>query len=532
VVPRPSTLPHRRPRLTLGAPAETSPAPGRPWGAWAIAAVLVVLTIAVRAPGAVSEALWSDEVATGRVITAPTEHLAVKRIRRESSPPASFYVGRITHKAGVALERAVGVGKRLTTMGTLRLWSVLFSAALTLLTFLYARRLLPLWSAALAGLLTALGYQFVVHGKELRAYAMLALLSLALPMVLEWTLARPNLRRLAALAAVVALGSLTHYFFLLVGLGCLVWLWLVERPPAKLRATVAMAAGLVPLAAWLPITLFQAGRINRYFPAFDGDQVVDLYSNLFASGAVWSRVGDGWRLAVLAAVLAGAALLARRAEGRLAAILVVLPVAVTALVWALGLNIFTIRNLIVAAPFAAIAVAAVPAAIPVRPLAVGATAVVAGLALWTYSVDRDLGRTAYDEVAAALVDMGWTSSDPIAQFAPYPQHVPLAWHLPGHPRLLLARAGTEECPRTFAVVERPDGHAWLAENAGSVLRQRTFRYYGNGIEARQREPDVVVAELRPSAGLLESTLDSGALVYRSNRQRLPACLAAWTGPGS
>ena len=44
-----------------------------------------------------------------------------------------------------------------------------------------ARRLLPLWAAATAGLLAAVGWQFVSHGAELRAYALYGLLALLLP---------------------------------------------------------------------------------------------------------------------------------------------------------------------------------------------------------------------------------------------------------------------------------------------------------------------------------------------------------------
>ena len=151
----------------------------------------------------------------------------------------------------------------------------------------------------------------------------------------------------------------------------------------------------MPLLLWLPIVIYHAGRVNEYFPAFGIRRTLSVYSVFFASGSVWQGQGPGYpaRLVLLAAVLAGAALLARRAEGRLCAFLAVVPWVVTALIWLAGLRIFDVRNLLVVAPFAAMCLAALVAAIPLRPLAYAAGAVLAGLALWAYSIDRDLART-------------------------------------------------------------------------------------------------------------------------------------------
>ena len=127
---------------------------------------------------------------------------------------------------------------------------------------------------------------------------------------------------------------------------------------------------------------------------------------------MWERAGDGVRYVVLALVLAGAVVLARRSEGRLAALMVVLPVAVTVAVSLAGLHVFTTRNLIVVAPFACIALAAVPSAIPSRPLALAATVAVAVGAVWSFSLDRQRDRTPYDRVGETLADFGWTGREP------------------------------------------------------------------------------------------------------------------------
>ena len=69
---------------------------------------------------------------------------------------------------------------------------------------------------------------------------------------------------------------------------------------------------------------------------------------------------------------AGAACLWRRRDGRLCALLALLPVVLSSAMWAGGARIVDTRNLIVVAPFAAIALAAAVAAIPSRPVAYAA----------------------------------------------------------------------------------------------------------------------------------------------------------------
>ena len=66
----------------------------------AVIAALVVLTVAVRAPDAIGESLWGDEVRSARVITAPTVRSSLAWIRAESSPPLWFMIGRATHGLG------------------------------------------------------------------------------------------------------------------------------------------------------------------------------------------------------------------------------------------------------------------------------------------------------------------------------------------------------------------------------------------------------------------------------------------------
>ena len=66
------------------------------------------------------------------------------------------------------------------------------------------------------------------------------------------------------------------------------------------------------------------------------------------------------------AAIAGSALLAVSDLGRLCALLAVGPYFAAALIWLAGARIFDIRNLIGVAPFAAVAVASLIAALPPR----------------------------------------------------------------------------------------------------------------------------------------------------------------------
>ena len=421
-----------------------------------------------------------------------------------------------------------GAFKPLASFGAVRLLSVLFSAVLVALVVIYARRFLELWAAALAGLLVTVGFQFVLHGKELRPYALLMLLAIAVPLTLEWVVARPGRWRLAAFALLVAVGSMTHYFFLLPLFSGLLWVWLTPHGRStRLRVTAAASVGLVPLLLWLPIVIYQAGRVNEYFPAFGIRRTLSVYSVFFASGSVWQGQGPGYpaRVMLLAAVLAGAALLARRAEGRLCAFLAVVPWVVTALIWLAGLRIFDTRNLLVVAPFAAMCLAALVAAIPLRPLAYAAGAVLAGLALWAYSIDRDLARTPYDEITAELVELGWTPGVSARRARPLPADAaPLV--APARPPLRprVSQPGPGRCEHAFVVAEDPEARAWLATHADLIEEQREFPWYGSQLASERETPDVAVARLTGSPELLADAVADGAFLLQVRGRRQAPCL--------
>jgi hypothetical protein len=410
----------------------------------AVAFAAGLVAVAARLPGAVGYPLWQDEVASARILIEPTPWAAVGRVvDTESTPPLWYVLGWLVHHAGVPV---TGV----------RAVSVLCGGALAFFLVLYARRFLPLWAAALAGLAAALGWQFVYHGRELRAYALFALLAVAFARLLERSVERPERNRLLALAAVAAAGALTHYFFLLTIATGLLWLWTARgATAARRRVTVALAVALVPFLAWLPGLVGQSDDTRLDWVAnFSVLKAAYVYSTLFVSaGPLYVQdhpVDVGpleavGRFAILAVVLAGAVVLFRRSEpARLCALLAVVPVAAGVVLWLGGAQIFTTRNFLGAAPFACVALAAAVAALPHR-FALSAAGVATGLLLAGYAQERVLAPPPYDDAAAAIAREGWAAGQPIAIVGGahslfylgdvHALRSPVQWYLPWHPQL-------------------------------------------------------------------------------------------------
>ena len=383
---------------------------------------------------------------------------ALERVEEtESTPPVWYLLGWAAHHAGLSVE-------------TVRLLSALAGALTAGLVVAYARRILPLWAAGAAGLLVALGAQLVARGHELRAYALFALLSVVFAFALEAAAARPDRLRLLALGATVAAGVLTHYFFALLLVAGVAW-------ARSVRLAAACLASLLPFLFWLPS--FSGQYSNDRFSWIEGFNLLkaaSAYSAFFwnpgplyvASEDVDLGAGEAVaRIAILLLVLAGSAVLARRAgPARLVAVLAVGPVALAAALWLGGADVFTTRNVLCAAPFAAVAIVAALAALP-GPAAVPAAAATVALAVAGLLHERTLAPPEYDRLADALVATGWDFGDPVAVYggahellqlgSAYALRSPVAWYLPGRPFLRLPRG--EAGPCTHAFVLAPPGRA-------------------------------------------------------------------------
>ncbi len=401
-----------------------------------------LLAVLVRLPGVYDEPFWQDEVASARILREPTllgmlGHVA----RTESTPPLWYFLGWSLHVSGLPLR-------------DVRLLSVAAGGLLAAGVVVLARRFVELPLAVAAGVLVALGGQFVARGQELRAYELFALLSLVFGLVLLAELSAPSSRRELALAGVVAAGCLTHYFFVFSVLAALSWLQFDRRAAGiARRATLAIAGGGALAALWAPIALrqYHQDRFSWIGP-FRARSVWAVPVRLFTYAGNNTSLGFLLSTVGAAAVLFGMRQLTRHSpEGRLVAALGVLPLVFAAVVWAAGVRIFALRNLIGVGPFAAIAIAVAVSRLPRR----AAAAVAASLCL-AVAVSLDLSTAnafpRFDLIARRLVHDGWRPSDPIAVFgSPFAYRSPLEWYLPHQPRLVLAEMSGRACSGVYVV---------------------------------------------------------------------------------
>jgi hypothetical protein len=477
----------------------------RPRATVAVAAGVAALAAAATLPGAIDQPLWQDEVASARVLLESTPAGVVEHVARtESTPPGWYLLAWLGREAGIPVEG-------------LRFLSVALAAALAGLTVVYARRFFPLWTAALAGILTALAWQTVAHGSEVRAYSLLALLTLGFALLLERAAGEPRSGRLVALAACTAAGVYTHYFFLLAAVAGLVWL-VAERAlrAAAFRVGAAIFLGSATLLVWLPGLLDQVGAERfGWIDAFDPVKFASLPSALFWDpGTMYAELGaepDFWeaaaRVAILVLVLGGCTVLWRlSSSARLCALLVVVPVGVSGVAWLGGLRIITGRNLIGVTAFAAVALVAVLLPLP-RRAALAAAALGLALAVFSYVRAPMPDRVDFDRVADALVDAGWAPGDPILVVGSLPDfRSPLEWYLPGDVTLPEA-APREACTAVWVVTDDPDGRELLD------LASPEYRDDVGTVEvARVPWNDSLLAEAEAAGGrYLDSAAGAGCL---------------------
>ena len=420
----------------------------------------------IRSPGAARDAFWQDEVASARVIG---EHGPLGMIRQvgrgEATPPLWYGLGWSAHELGLS---AAGF----------RWLSVLAGAVLAALVVVVARRVLPLWASVGAGLLVAFGRQFVLHGRELRAYELFALLSVLFVLaLLSFAFEARTSRQTLKLAACVALGSLTNYFFLLILATGMLWLWLEPSLRDRRRALgEAVAIGLIPLAVWSPLMARQylAQRFSWIGP-FRLRLLLNAYWLLFAHHLPAQPLTRGLLPPlVLLAAAAGAVALARiSASGRLMALMALVPLLLAALAWALGARVFDERNLIGGGPFVALALVALAVRLP-HPLGAGLAAA-AVLAVGAGAVAAESTAPApYDRAAQQLLSQGWRPGDPIVLFGNfYAYGDPLDWYLPGRSRLTLGEpVANGLCSRIFVVAQRAGDRKRLQSSGVLASEQR------------------------------------------------------------
>ena len=438
---------------------------GRPW-----VSMLVVATVAaaVRLPGVYGRPFWEDEVASAKILVQPTFLAMLHRVAQtESMPPLWYAIAWLVHQAGAPLQSE-------------RLLSVIFGALFAAAVVRLANRFVALPLATAAGLITALGAEFVVHGAELRAYELLALLSVALGLCVLKMLERPLRRWDLALAATVAAGCLTHYFFAFSVGAVLAWLWLDPgAQPIRRRGTVALLVGGAISATWLPVMLTQYRHGHfRWIGAFRWRSVDAVPLRLFTYA--YSNLPAGRALSITALILLsiGGLHLARHStSGRLVVLLAFAPIVMAATAWAAGMPIFDLRNLIGVGPYIAVLIVTLLDTPSHRVSLVVAPAVV--VAIGVSVITSNIARIpAYDAMARSLVLNGWSPSKPIAVYGdPYRYRLPFEWYLPRQPVLDISHTLTESCTEILVVtrhgkVRRERLRAPLSSD--SLLRRATL----------------------------------------------------------
>jgi hypothetical protein len=457
------------------------------------ASAVAVLALVVRLPAALGYSLWEDEVASARIIVQTSPVGLLRRVvGTESIPPVWYGIGWAAHRLHVPVV-------------DVRLVSVFSGALLAALLVLYAHRFLALPQATFAGVLAAVGWQFFRHGWELRAYALFALVSFVFVVLLRDAALQPTRRRLAMLAVCVAVGALTHYFFLFTLAAGLAWLVVsAELRPTRRSVFGALAVGLVPFFVWFPafVSQYRHGKFSWIGP-FHKETVAYVYGSLFdrsidQTNVAWADAVTA--LALLALVLAGSVRLWRSSlEGRLCACAAVLPVMLSAGVWRLGPHVFAARNVVGAAPFACVAVASTFSFAP-RRLAAALAGICAAVACINY-YDSRAGPPDYESVAQALVKAGWRVPDPILIFGPAHAYLhPLDWYLPGHPRLSIAepRSG-RRCNAVYVVSVGGRAHALARSGTSPPVRIKSI------LVAQVRWGESIWAEVRLRRGAIAAS---------------------------
>jgi hypothetical protein len=201
------------------------------------------------------------------------------------------------------------------------------------------------------------------------------------------------------------------------------------------------------------LTQLHQGRF-WWIGSFRARTVIAVPARLFTYAYANTTAGLFVSVAGLVIVVAGCVRLSRLStSGRLVAVLALAPVAEAALVWASGLRVFALRNLIGVAPFVAVAAVAALAAVPRRVAAAMCVAAAALLVLPFTPLSGGAGGTPpYDAMAHSLVAAGWTPSQPLAVFGNfYPYRAPLEWYLPHQPLLDAARLSSRVCKTLFVL---------------------------------------------------------------------------------
>lgn len=414
---------------------------------------VAVVAVAVRVPGAFAHAFWQDEVASARILAEPTLGRALARVAQtESTPPLWYVVAWLLHHAGLGF-----VGTRLISVASIGL-----AAAATCAL---AQRIAGPAAGLGAGLLVAFSEQLAVYGESLRAYALFVALVALFALALLDAAERPSRGRLTALAAIVAAGLLTHYFFALTLLAGLLWVC-VERREARRRVTLAVAAGCAVALPWGVETARQVqnGR-TWWIGAFRLRNVLSAPLRHYTFTLNGTMAGRLIGVTVFALLVASAVALRRDRTARLCAASLFGPIVVAGTAWAFGVRVYALRNLLEITPFAAALFASAAARLRLQTVTFG----LAGALAVALAFSEAHRVPAYDAMASRLLAAGWSPALPVAVYGDELRYrAPIEWYLPGRPVLVPARQ-SGACARVLVLSPRGRVTSRRSQPEGTTL---------------------------------------------------------------
>lgn len=397
-------------------------------------------------------------------------------VRTESTPPLWYALAWTVHRAGISIH-------------DVRLLSVVFDGLVVAAIVVLASRIVGFTLALTAGGVAAVTAQLSAHGRELRAYELLALLALALAVCLDRATERPSASRLALLAGTVTAGLLTHYFFAFTIAAAVIWIVLEQQArPVRRRLLAAVGVGCCVAVPWAPWFLEQY-RADHYswIGPFSATTVLATPLRILQP-MLGSHAVEG----LLLAWLAVAAFIGARAgaRARMIVALALVPILLAAVTWAMGVRVYAVRNLIGTSPFIIVLLLVPLARLRPRVSLAAATGLVTIL-VGAYAVDQLRPSVPYQGLASALVADGWKSSSPVAVVdGPHTFTSPLEWYLPGAPDFAPRSRPAAGESQVFAVLGRRsparsairdtiDVHGWLvgklpASELGKARTQLTL----------------------------------------------------------
>lgn len=454
-------------------------------GPAALAVALGLFSAILRLPRVFSSPFWQDEVASARILREPNLSGALHHVTAtESTPPLWYVLGWAAYHLGVPLQEV-------------RLISVFANGLLVTLVVVFARRLMPLGFALVAGALVALGGEFSAQGRWIRAYELFALLAVVFAFVLAQAAQEASLTAFARVAAATAAGGLTHYFFFFTILTAVAWIALDRQLRAvRRRLILAILCGVAPLAIWVPsfVRQFEQARYS-WIGAVRWRLVLETPLLIFTP-LLRGAAGIAAALIVIAVFASGCIPLWRQLdEGRLCVVLAAGPWVIASLAWAAGVNVYAVRNMIAIGPFIAIGISMALAALR-RPTGTILASALLSAAAAAFAFNQRTEGPPFNALARALIAQGWQRGNPVVVFGTLSEfRSPLEWYLPAGTNL--EPAGR---PQVGTLVYVIGGGAAAARFAGVSLRHVDGFFVGRLRLGRNAERAGVVA----GAGVLRS----------------------------